>query len=313
MTNQVIRALLVQEGPANSDLKLAALLKEIGVDFRVSDDFSDITADFQKPSLSIVLLDLTDVDVADQPARIRSLCHQTSETPILLITDIEDPAFAHMAVRNGVQDILPAALLSVTSLKRTILMSLERGRQQQHRMLHSREDPLTGLGNRLLIEERFDRAIARADRQATLVGLVSFELDRVDWLIEQHGRLIVDRLLPMVGDRLMSEIRETDTVARTRDTGFTWLVEGLAVINDISLLVDRLPRVLAEPFSIEGRDVAVTVSVGVAVSPFHGRQFQAVNIMAEAAMLDVATLNGDGLLMLPLPSVAERPLSNINA
>ncbi|MGI9435900.1 MAG: hypothetical protein ACR2Q4_13915, partial [Geminicoccaceae bacterium] len=54
MTNQVIRALLVQEGPANSDLKLASLLKEIGVDLRVSDDLSDITANFQRSSVNIV-------------------------------------------------------------------------------------------------------------------------------------------------------------------------------------------------------------------------------------------------------------------
>jgi GGDEF domain-containing protein len=107
----------------------------------------------------------------------------------------------------------------------------------------------------------------------------------------------------------MLDIRKTDTLARTRDNGFTWLVEGLAAINDISALIDRLPTRLSMPFSIDDRDVCITASVGVAICPFHGCDFPMVHAMAEAAMLDVATVSGDGLLMLPLPAFADKASS----
>ncbi|MGI9492933.1 MAG: diguanylate cyclase domain-containing protein [Geminicoccaceae bacterium] len=248
---------------------------------------------------------------AEQIGAIQDLHELDSSTAIIVLNDSEDTSFALNAVHHGAQDVIRASKVHADTLRRTIQISIERKRLEQYRILHSREDELTGLANRLLMEERFERAIARADRQATLVALVAIELDQPEAFLGFHDHHHFDRLMPLIAERLMREIRETDTLARSRDAGFTWLVEGLAAINDISTLVDRLPRVLADPFQLDQRDVQVTVSIGVVVYPFHGRNFSALSKMAEAAMLDVSILNGDGLLMPPLPSLAEksRPVS----
>ena len=108
-------------------------------------------------------------------------------------------------------------------------------------------------------------------------------------------------MLSSVGQRLLGETRQIDTLARTRDHGFTWLVEDLPAIDDISALVNRLPSQLARPFLLDGKEIRLTASAGVAICPFHGRDFQTVHGMAEAAMLDVSTISGDALLMPPLP------------
>ncbi len=246
---------------------------------------------------------------AEQFDAIEGLHHRLGSIPVLIVSDRSDQAFIGEVVRRGAQDVISSDMLNPNTLWRVILTSIERSRQERHRLRHAREDELTGLANRLLLGERFERAVARADRHATLVALVSIDLDQPEQLAECHGCNTLAQLMPMIGKRLMGEIRETDTLARTREAGFTWLVEGLAAIDDIEALVSRLPDLLATPFHLGSGDIQLTASVGVAVSPFHGRDFKTLLDMAEAAMLDVATLNGDGLLMPPLPTMAEESRS----
>lgn len=265
----------------------------------------DASFHLRQRQFDIVLVNLKGPAI-DQIDCLKNLHKQIEKVPIVAVSDSDDPEFVFHAVQRGAQDVMHSSTLTSSMLQRVMRTSIERKRLEQYRLCHARKDELTGLANRPLLEERFERALARADRQATLVALVAIDLDQSEELTDFHGRGAVDRLMPLVGERLMDEIRETDTLARTRDAGFTWLVEGLAAINDISALVDRLPGRLTDPFRLGYREVRVTASVGVAVCPFHGRDFSTLLKMAEAAMLDVATLNGDGLLMPPLPVMAEK-------
>jgi diguanylate cyclase (GGDEF)-like protein len=239
-------------------------------------------------------------------AAIARLQARAPDLPILAIADDHDPDFARRAIAAGAQEALALASIKPGDLARMIAIAIERKRFERRRLRFAREDEETGLANRALLEERFSRAMARADRQATLVGLVAIDLDEIDGLALAHGERAAARLLPQAAARLAAETRKTDTLARTRETGFTLLLEGLPTVNDITALVDRLPKALASPFSLDGRDVRVTASVGVAICPFHGRDFQSAHAMAEAAMTDVASISGDGLLMPPLPAVARR-------
>lgn len=226
--------------------------------------------------------------------------------PILVVAETDNIEIAQNAINAGAEDaLLPTDLEDENALSRRILLAIARKTSEMQQRRRAREDAPTGLANDILIEERFIRALARANRYATLVGLVAINLDGFDALTTRYGQSIVDHLLPAVGQRLLSEIRQTDTLARTRHHGFTWLVEGLSAIDDIDALVNRLPNRLAHPFSIHGQEIHVTVSAGVAISPFHGRDFQTVNGMAEAAMIDVSSISGDALLMLPIPRTSK--------
>lgn len=236
----------------------------------------------------------------NEAAGIARLQASATDLPILLIAGDDGIDDACSAIGAGAEDVLLPADLAPETLRRRIALAIARKAFERHRLRHAREDVLTGLANSALIEERFIRALARADRYATLVGLVAIDLDGFDVVTSRHGQEVADRLLSMVAKRLQSETRQTDTLARTRIHGFTWLVESLPTVGDINTLVNRLPQQLARPFSIDDQDIHLTASVGVAVCPFHGRDFQTVHGMAEAAMLDVSTINGDALLMLPV-------------
>jgi len=237
---------------------------------------------------------------------LAGLCASVTDLPILAVPMTDDVEIARQAIDAGAEDVLLSADFdSLQALSCRIGLAIARKAAEPMKLRRSREDGSTGLANGILLEERFNRSLARADRYATLVGLVAVDIDDFPALMQRHGAPITDQLIPAVGQRLLGETRQTDTLARTRPHGFTWLVEGLSAISDISALVNRLPRQLALPFAVDGQSIQVTVSVGVAIAPLHGRDFPAVHGMAEAAMFDVASISGDALLMLPIPAAPE--------
>lgn len=308
MARVVVQALLVGDALGTAISSCTPPSSLIELDLTMVDASSDASHQLQQTRFDIVLVNLADHE-DDLIDAIRKLNEQASSTPILVIGRSDEVTFVTKAIHAGAQDVIPISILSRYMLNRTILASIERKQLEQHRICNAHKDELTGLANRMQLEERFGRAMARADRHATLVALVAIDLDQPEELVKCHGHQTIDHLMPLVGERLTHEIRETDTLARTRNAGFTWLVEDLAVINDVDVLVGRLPDLLTSPFHLDGLRVLITASVGVAVSPFHGRDFKTLLDMAEAAMLDVATLNGDGLLMPPLPSAVEKSRS----
>jgi diguanylate cyclase (GGDEF)-like protein len=232
--------------------------------------------------------------------------------PLLLVAAAGDAGdvtqLAFDAVRAGAQDVVTAAALAGEAGRRIMLTAIERKRAEEHRLRFARTDEVTGLANLALLEERFARAMARAERQSTLIGLVAIEIDDFAERLADLAPPFGDALLRAVGQRLIGHVRRTDTLARSRSRGFAWLVEGLTSVDAIGDLVDRLPVVLQAPFRIDQVEINLTASVGVVICPFHGRGFKDLLAMAEAAMFDVATVNGDGLLMPPLPAVREPPL-----
>lgn len=231
------------------------------------------------------------------------------DLPILMIAEDGSEDVLRHAIGEGAEDVLTPLDLSETSLVRRIDLAIARKAYERRQIGNARQDELTGLANGVLLEERFERALARADRFATLVGLVAIDIDGFDGLLAQHGQEAIDRLLPMAGKRFLNETRQTDTLARTREHGFTWLVEGLPALDDINALVNRLPQQLIRPFSIGDRDIRLTASAGLAICPYHGRDFHTVHGMAEAAMLDVSTISGDALLMHPVPPTRSAALT----
>lgn len=262
----------------------------------IDDAAAQLRQGAQDVAADAILLDQGDVD------RIGWLQMHAADLPILVVADDDGGDGTLNAIAEGAEDILLPADITGDSFRRRIDLAIARKRAEKDRLRRAREDPLTGLANDTLLEERFMRAMARTERLETMVGLVAIDLDGFDMLIAQHGQAAADRLLPMAGQRFLAGTRQTDTLARTRDHGFTWLVEGLASVADINALVNRLPAQLTEPFSIDGRRVRLTASVGVAIYPVHGQNFRTLLGLAEAAMIDVSAMSGDGLLMPPVPT-----------
>ena len=126
-------------------------------------------------------------------------------------------------------------------------------------------DPLTGLANRTLLEERLRGTLARDGRTGATTGLLFLDLDGFKAVNDRHGHAVGDAVLRAVAARLSAGVRPSDTVARLGGDEFVVLAEGTTE-EGLVPLVDRLRTSLAEPVLVDGLSVQVGVSVGVAVS-----------------------------------------------
>jgi diguanylate cyclase (GGDEF)-like protein/PAS domain S-box-containing protein len=126
-------------------------------------------------------------------------------------------------------------------------------------------DPLTGLANRGLLEERLRAVLARDARTGDTTGVLFLDLDGFKAVNDQHGHLVGDTVLRTVAARLVAGVRPSDTVARMGGDEFVVLVED-ATEEGVAALVDRLRDAVAAPIVTGDLDLKVGVSVGVALS-----------------------------------------------
>jgi diguanylate cyclase (GGDEF)-like protein len=131
-----------------------------------------------------------------------------------------------------------------------------------HRTLH---DPLTGLANRDLLLDRLAQALQRAERHNTQVAVLLVDLDNFKLINDSLGHAAGDQLLVEIGQRLTAELRGTDTAARFGGDEFVMVCGDLSDDRETTLIADRITAALRPPFVIDGRDIPITASIGIAV------------------------------------------------
>jgi len=147
-------------------------------------------------------------------------------------------------------------------------------------------DALTGLPNRVLLADRAGHAILAAARNRGMLALLLIDLDRFKLVNDSLGHRAGDALLGAVAERLTNTLRRDDTLARPGGDEFVLLWDGLKTAQDAALLARRVQDVLQRPFTIEGRSLNVTASIGVAIYPGDGRDFSELLKNAETALYD---------------------------
>jgi diguanylate cyclase (GGDEF)-like protein len=130
-----------------------------------------------------------------------------------------------------------------------------------HRAFH---DMLTGLPNRALFLDRLDNAVQRAGRSRSTPAVLFLDLDGFKRVNDTHGHAAGDELLVAVARRLRECLRPGDTVARFGGDEFAMLVEGISDPSEVENVAKRVMAALGGPFVIGGKDLAVSVSLGVA-------------------------------------------------
>jgi diguanylate cyclase (GGDEF)-like protein len=133
--------------------------------------------------------------------------------------------------------------------------------QLAHQAFH---DPLTGLANRALFYDRISHALQLAQREGRTITVLFLDLDGFKQINDSMGHAEGDHLLRMVANRLRACARATDTVARLGGDEFAVLVEDTAVARSTERLIDRIREQIAFPFTLAGREVRISVSVGSA-------------------------------------------------
>src|SRR4029453_15470939 len=135
-----------------------------------------------------------------------------------------------------------------------------------HMALH---DALTDLPNRVLLNERLEHALTRVKR-GEIVAVHLLDLDHFKTVNDTLGHPAGDQLLKMASERLKKLVRETDTVARMGGDEFAVLQVAIAQPTDATALALRVIEAVSAPYTIDGQQVVIGTSVGIAVGPSDG-------------------------------------------
>jgi diguanylate cyclase (GGDEF)-like protein len=135
----------------------------------------------------------------------------------------------------------------------------------------AQHDALTGLYNRFSFEDRVKLALAQGRRDGGHTAILWVDLDRFKLVNDSLGHIIGDSLLQKVAKRLVDSVRETDIVARWGGDEFVVGLLQLRAPRDATLVAQKILDALRIPFDVEGHEVFVTATIGIGVSPRHGR------------------------------------------
>jgi diguanylate cyclase len=170
------------------------------------------------------------------------------------------------------------------------LEDLAANQQLRHLATH---DALTGLPNRVLLDDRLQQAIAHADRDTRSFALLVCDLDRFKLINDSLGHRAGDELLQEVAQRLTALVRPSDTVARFGGDEFVLIGTSISDADDAAALAARVMDVLQAPVRIAAIDIHTSPSIGIAMYPDDGITMQALLAHADAAMYS-AKLQGRG-------------------
>ena len=170
----------------------------------------------------------------------------------------------------------------------------KRSEREIHRLAYF--DSLTGLPNRILFKDRVTQALAHASRYQSTLAVLFLDLDRFKVINDTLGHNVGDLLLKHVADRLADSIRHSDSIGRSVDNEeahelarlggdeFTMLLTNLHDVQDAGKVARRMLEALAKPFSINGHEIFVTVSVGIAIFPADGDSVDTLLKNSDSAM-----------------------------
>jgi diguanylate cyclase (GGDEF)-like protein/PAS domain S-box-containing protein len=170
----------------------------------------------------------------------------------------------------------------------------KRSEREIHRLAYY--DSLTGLPNRVLFKDRVTQALAHARRYRSTLAVLFLDLDRFKVINDTLGHNIGDLLLKQVADRLAESVRHSDSVSRSVEKAeahelarlggdeFTVLLTNIRQVQDAGIVARRILESLAQSFLIDGHEIAVTTSVGIAIFPTDGDSVDQLLKSSDVAM-----------------------------
>ncbi|MFP7754968.1 EAL domain-containing protein [Thermodesulfobacteriota bacterium B35] len=156
--------------------------------------------------------------------------------------------------------------------------------QEKELQFQTYHDALTGLPNRVLLLDRLKVALRNARQLGRKLALIMLDLDDFKEINDALGHTVGDLLLQQAAMRIRKCVRENDTVARQGSDDFIILLENITDVQTAADTAQRLSESFQPPFAIEGRQLFITISAGVAVAPDDGEDEETLIGNADLAM-----------------------------
>jgi diguanylate cyclase (GGDEF)-like protein len=192
---------------------------------------------------------------------------------------------AEQAILMSFADHVSLALTDATTTQ-SLHRALEAAR---HDAMH---DELTGLPNRALLRDRLDQAWVRGSRSNSPIALLFLDFDDFKDINDSLGHDAGDKLLVALANRLADSLRPGDTIARLGGDEFAVLIENLSASSTAEDVARRMLEVLTEPATVNGREVTMRGSVGIALSDFTEQNSQSLLYSADLAMYEAKRRGG---------------------
>jgi diguanylate cyclase (GGDEF)-like protein len=206
-----------------------------------------------------------------------------SGIPVLMITALEDNSSVERAFAAGASDYIPKPI-HYAVLSQRVRRIIEANRAEKRIRHLAFNDLLTGLPNRTLFFDLLGQAVDQARVGKTQLAVLFLDLDRFKYVNDNLGHDVGDRLLVAVAQRIRRAVRSIDMVARLGGDEFTVVLGDVDGPAPAASAAQTICRVLAAPFQIDGHDIFVTSSVGIAMYPFDGLDVPTLVKRADSAM-----------------------------
>ncbi|MDQ3565220.1 MAG: EAL domain-containing protein [Pseudomonadota bacterium] len=273
--------LLVVDDDSVMRLMLRRALERDGYVVVEAADGQTAMAEFVKHQPDMVLLDavMPGVDGFEVCQWLRER-PDGERCPCLLITGLNDDASVDRAFAAGATDFITKPIHWAV-LRQRVRLLLQASRREYYLAYH---DVVTGLPNRLKFADRLELVLAQARRHGHGLAVLCIDLDRFKLVNDTLGRRIGDKLLQELGGRYTACLREADIVARLSADEFIVLLDRLQSPDSLDPIARRVLEALQPAPMIDGHEITVTPSIGIAVYPTDGEDTASLIQHAATAM-----------------------------
>ncbi len=227
---------------------------------------------------------------------LRKVEENGCKAPVIMLTGQGDKEIDMEAMKAGAADYLVKGQINAGLLERSIRYAIERKKSEEQIRHMAYYDNLTSLPNRTLFKDRLKLAMAHCRRYNRQSALLFLDLDNFKRVNDTFGHTVGDLLLKEVAERLNQSVRISDSVARNIDEGtkdtvarlggdeFIILLTEIAHPHDAAKVAKRILEVLSPPLILDGHEVFIRVSIGIAIYPLDGEDIESLLKNSDAAM-----------------------------
>ncbi len=292
MSQKPIKILLVEDNAGDARL-FREMLKDQGpheIELTRVESLREAETRLAGHAFDIILLDLGLTDAQGLEV-VQRVCAAAPKIPLVVLTGLDDDLVAAQALQEGAQDYLIKGQIETRGLLRAMRYAIKRKTKElassveKEEMTYSAQhDSLTGLPNRVLLNDRLKQAIASAPRHKKKVVVLSMDLNGFKDINDSLGHSTGDKLLQSIAKRLVDCVRGSDTVSRQGGDEFIVLLSEVAQAEGAAVTAKRMLQAVGETYCIDRHDLHVTASIGLSLYPDDGSDPETLVKNADAAM-----------------------------